>query len=307
MTGFIQTWAGECSAWECDDLGHLNMRHYMTKARQARQMLIIRLGLDEAFKPDTVTSIRVSKFHIKYMGEARPGNPLRIESAVLALGETDARLCHMMYHVDGRLACSIAETVDHISLRTREAFPWPNRTHDIAKHYMAKQPAPALPRGVKYDEFIPAPSEAELKGWGVRCIGSGVFQPYEVGPTGRVGAQGFLGRTTETIGHIHEAWPEMTDPDYRKTGGSAALLEAFITMGRPAEVGDGYDFYSGIHSVNENTRRLVHNIVDVVTGENLFSMTGIGCLFNVKTRKLVKTTPDNIKRLTDDAIPAFSA
>lgn len=307
MSGFIQTWAGECSAWECDDLGHLNMRHYMTKARQARQMLIIRMGLDEAFKSDTVSSIRVSKFHIKYMGEARPGNPLRIESAVLNLGETDARLCHMMYHVDGRLAASIVETVEHISLHTRQAFHWPKRTRTIAAKYTAEQPMPSLPRGVKYDEVIPTPNADDLTSWGVRCIGSGVFQPHEIGPTGRIGAQGFLGRTTETIGHVHEAWPEMYEDDYREAGGSAALLEAFITMGRTAEAGDGYDFYSGIHSVNEHTRRLVHNLVDVVTGENLFSMTGIGCLFNVKTRKLVKTTPENIERLNNSAISAFSA
>ena len=307
MDGFIQTWAGECSAWECDDLGHLNMRHYMTKVRQARQMLVIRLGLDEAFKPDAVSSVRMNRFHIKYLGEARPGNPLRIESAVLDLGKTNARFCHIMYHTDGRLACTVVETIDPTSLRTRLPFPWPKRVHENARALqISEQPAPSKPRGFDYDDVWLAPNETSLKEWGVRNIGAGVFQPYEMGPTGRAGAQGLLGRTTETIGHIHEAWPEMHEKSYRDDGGSGALLEAFIIMGQPAEVGDGYHFYSGVHSADQYTRRLVHNIVNVVTGENIFSMTGIGCLFNLKTRKLVKASPEQVKALNDKAIGAFS-
>lgn len=307
MGNFIQTWAGECSAWECDDLGHLNMRHYMTKVRQARQMLIIRLGLDEAFKTDAISSVRVAKFHIKYQGEARPGNPLHIESAVLELGDTSARLCHMMYHSDGKLAASIVETLEHISLRTRKAFNWPNRARENAIAFTVDMPPEgSLPRGIQYDEVLPAPSETELKDWGVRSIGSGVFQPSEMSSTGRAGAVALLGRTTETVGHIREAWPEMHEAEYRESGGSAALLEAFITIGSPAEVGDGYNFYSGIHSADAYTRRLVHNMVNVVTGENIFSMTGIGCLFNLKTRKLVKTLPDHIEQLNKKAIKAFS-
>jgi len=76
MDGFVLTWAGECSSWECDDLGHLNMRNYVKKFGEARKGLMIRLGLIEAFKPGTSSSIRVRDFHIKYQGEARPGNPL---------------------------------------------------------------------------------------------------------------------------------------------------------------------------------------------------------------------------------------
>ncbi len=307
MSGFIQTWAGECSAWECDDLGHLNMRHYMTKTAQARQMMVIRLGLDDAFKHNALSSVYVDKFHIKYLGEARPGDPLRIESAVLDVADTTARLCHMMYHADNRLAASIVETVSHLYLRTQQPFSWPKRVYENAKQFIIESPpAPSFPRGVKYDEVLPAPNEDEMIEWGVQKIGAGVFQPAEMGPIGRAGVQALLGRTTETIGHIKDAWPEMHDPAYRAEGGSGALLEAFVTIGMPAQTGEGYHFYSGIHSANSHTRRLVHNMVHVVTGENIFSMTGIGCLFNLKTRKLVKTKEAEIKALNEKAIPAFS-
>ena len=300
-------WAGECSAWECDDLGHLNMRHYMTKVQQARQSLVIQLGLHDAFKANAQSSLRVTKFHIKYLGEARPGDPLRIESAILHLGETDMQLCHIMYHSDDRLACTVTEWVDHIYLRSGNAFPWPSRVLNAANAFTAsEQPLPSKPRGLTYNEVYPTPTAQQLIDWNVKQIGAGVYQPFEIGISGNIVPQAFLGRTTETLGQFRSAWPEMYDEDYRAASGSAALLEAMIIMGTPASAGDAYHFHSGIHSANGHTRRLVHNMVHAVTGENLFSMTGIGCLFNLKTRKLVKTSEENIAQMTEKAVKQFS-
>jgi len=283
------------------------MRHYMTKVHQARQMMIIRLGLDEAFKQDAISSVRVTDFHIKYLGEARPGDPLRIETAVLELGECSIHLCHTMYHVGNRLAATIVENVEHISLHTNQAFPWPKRVILAAKDVtLDAQPEPSKPRGFSYDDPIVTPSMDELEAWNVDLIGAGVFRVDEMGLDGRVTPQGLLGRTTETIGHITSAWPEMHREDYRKQGGSAALLEARIIIGAPAERGDGYHFYSGVKQADKYTRHLVHNMVNVVTGENVFSMTGIGCLFNLKTRKLTKTEPADIDHMNDVASPEFS-
>lgn len=308
FSGFSLTWAGECSAWECDDLGHLNMRHYMTKVQQARQSLAIQLGLHQAFKARAQTTLRVKKFHIKYLGEARPGDPLRIESAILNLGETDIQLCHVMYHADGRLACTVIEWADHVYLRSGNAFSWPSRVQSQADRFTAaSQPDPSKPRGLTYDETYPAPTSSQLKDWQVQQIGAGVYQPFEIGAAGIVVPQAFLGRTTETLGHFKEAWPEMHSEGYRESGGSGALLEAMIHMGKPVTSGDAYHYYSGLHSATTYTRRLVHNMVDAVTGENLFTMTGIGCLFNLNSRKLVKTADDIVADLNAKSIAQFSA
>ena len=212
-----------------------------------------------------------------------------------------------MYHATGKLAASVVETIDHVYLRTQNTFAWPQRFLESAKAYTVEaQPQPTASRGFNYGDPVMQPTESDLKDWGVDCIGAGVFQPSEVGVDGRIGAQPLLGRTTETVGHIKKAWPEMHDDAYREAGGSGALLEAMVTLGAPAEAGDAYHFYSGIHSADQYTRRLEHNIVNVITGENIFSMTGIGCLFNLKTRKLVKTQTNEIAALNAAAIPAFS-
>ena len=130
---FTLTWAGECSAWECDELGHMNMRHYVHKTDEARRGLIIRLGLKSAFSPGTVSTVRCRDLHIKYQGEARPGDPLRIDSAIIDLQESTAKLCHVMTHRDGRIAATIVETVEHVYLPEDKIFPWPQRVKDAAR------------------------------------------------------------------------------------------------------------------------------------------------------------------------------
>lgn len=300
--GMITTWAGECSAWECDDLGHLNMRHYMTKIQQARQMMIIELGLDEAFKMDSVSSVRVEDYHIKYLGEARPGDPLWIETGILALHEDTMVLCHMMRHLNGKMACTVVENIAHISLRTRKSFGWANRTRQAAKAFMCERPNPTKPRGFSDNLGSIAPPAATLQKWGMTRVGMGVFQPFEMGLHGHITPQALKGRITETIAFVTEGWPDLHEAEARARGDTGALLEARIFLHRRAEPGDAYHMYSGVQSATSHTRSIIHHLVDVVTGENLFSMLAIGCKFNMKTRKLIQTGDAQLAELEKVAI-----
>jgi len=307
MGSFIKTWVGECSAWECDGLGHLNMRHYMTKVYQARQMFFIQLGLHEAFKSDSFSTVKVRKFHIKYLGEARPDNPLYIETGLLDLADTHIRLCHMMYHGDGRMAATIVETVEHISLRTKRTFAWSQKFREASKAYQVEQPQPSKPRNLSYATTSKALNETQLEKIGVKQIGAGVFQPNEMGLDGSATPQALLGRTTETISHMIDGYPEFLDPDYHASGKSGALLEAQVFINRRVEAGDGYRFYSGVADGNTYTRKLIHNITDVASGENIFSMIGDGCLFDLKARKLVKATEAQVTAIRKNIVKGLTA
>ena len=135
----------------------------MTKVHQARQMFFIRQGLTEAFKQDSVSSVRVRDFHIKYLGEARPGALLYIESALLALGESDVSLCHIMYHIGGRLAATIVEKVEHISLLTQEPFAWSPTFRKSVQAYKVERPQHTRPRGIPADLLSTPPNLKALQ------------------------------------------------------------------------------------------------------------------------------------------------
>ena len=85
-----------------------------------------------------------------------------------------------------------------------------------------------------------------------------------------------------------------------------ALLEAQFFKNSRAETGDGYKLYAGLVEGNSYTRKLVHNVVDVVTGVNIFSMIGDGCLFDLKARKLIKATEAQVAALQKNIVKGLT-
>ena len=285
----------------------MNMRHYVHKTDEARKGLIIRLGLARAFHPGVVSTVRCRDFHIKYQGEARPGNPLRIDSAIIDLGDATARLCHIMTHRDGRIAATIIETVEHVYLPEGKIFPWPKRVRAAAEAFTAQMPTIAKARNIDPDIRHIGMSLSELETANAPLIGAGTFDTRELDITKHVTMGSFFGRTTSTIGWFKEGWPEFEDPAYQDGGMSAALLEMRAVIHNYPKRGDAYAYLPALVSANNYTREFVHNIVDPVSGKSWVSMQASGCKFNLKTRKLVKATEADIASLEAGMRPGVKA
>jgi len=285
----------------------MNMRHYVHKTDEARRGLIIRLGLPRAFHTGVASTVRCRDLHIKYQGEARPGNPLRIDSAIVELGESTARLCHIMTHRDGRIAATIVETVEHVYLPEDKVFPWPKRVREIAPQFSAELPAPAKARNIDGSAAFKGMSLSELETVGAAVIGTGVFGASELDITNRVTMGSLFGRTTSTIAWFREGWPEFEDPSYQAGGMSAALLEMRAVTHRYPGRGDAYSYLPALTSANPYTRQFVHNIVDPVSGNSWCSMQASGCKFDLNTRKLVKATAAELALLEKGQLDGVSA
>lgn len=301
MDNFVLTWAGECSAWECDDLGHLNMRHYVKKFGQARSGLMIRLGLTHAYRPGGTSSVRVRDFLIKYQGEARPGDPLKVHSAVITLDEDTAQLCHVMYHADGRIAATALETVEHIYLMTQKTFAWPKRVRLSSDPFIAELPDAGKPRNIDPSQSHLGRSLSELRSGGACELGAGVFEASEVDITERVTTGSIFGRTTSSIAWFRGGWPELFDEDYREANLSAALLEARLVFHRYPAQGQAYSYVPVMIGADNYTRRFVHNLLDPVTGESWVTMEACGCKFDLSKRRLIKMSDDEVTALLKSA------
>ena len=290
--GFVLTWAGECAAWECDELGHLNMRHYVGKFSQARAFLFIQLGLVNAFKARALSTVRVKDLHIKYLGEARAGQPLKIMSAILSVSEQTIRLCHTMYHTDGKVAATQVETVEHIYLRNNKAFNWPKRLLKNAQNVSATcpdtPPQQAKARNIDIETSHIGQSSEALEACGLAALGAGVMTAPEMDASGMAATEAIFSRMAQTAGWFKQGWPELYDEDYIDAQGSGAVLEVFAVFHNLPRQGGAYHYRAGIISADNYTRTFLHNFNDAVTGECLVSCAVNACLFNLKTRKLVK-------------------
>lgn len=285
----------------------MNMRHYVHKTDEARRGLIIRLGLPTAFHAGTVSTVRCRDFHIKYQGEARPGNPLRIDSAVLEIADTTAKFCHIMTHRDGKIAATIVETVEHVYLPENKLFPWPKRVRAAAPHFTADLPAPAKPRNI--DGVVPhvGMNLSEVEAAGAKIIGTGVFGAAELDISQRVTMGSFFGRTTSTIAWFREGWPEFEDETYQASGKSAALLEMRAVIHNYPGQGDAYVYAPALTGANAYTREFVHNIIDPVSGKSWVSMQASGCKFDLTARKLIKATEVDLTLLAQGTLTGVVA
>lgn len=288
--GFRLTWAGECSAWECDELGHLNMRHYVAKFSEARKFFLIQLGLVNAFKPSAHSSVQVKDLHIKYQGEARPGQPLKVMSAVTELSSQSARICHIMYHHDGRIAATQHETVEHIYLLNNLPFNWPKRLIHNVQHIITPAPAPSAPRNIDTKRPHKGLPRRAMERQGLAAIGAGVMQSSEMNAAGFASPEAMFGRSTSTIAWFTDGWPELNDAAYRDNNGSAAVLEIFANFHRFPREGDAYEYRAALLRADSYTRTIMHHICDAVTGQCLASLEANACLFDLNHRNLIKAS-----------------
>ena len=308
MTGFIETWTGEAEAHECDALGHLNMRHYLYKAQQARQMFIMMLGLPKAFTKGYPSSVKFMDAHIQYKTESRPGQLLRIETGLLEMRDDGMTLLHVIYHADsGAVSATIIENVEHVYLSTGQSFNWPKRVKLAADAFKVTMPNYAAPRSLDLTTSAKAPTQIELENWGVKPIGRGVFQRIETDMFARIMGAAILGRASDCVAHYKDGWPEAHDPQQGANKVMGILLETRFTCHKPVYAGQPFIFYSAVADINKRTRRLVHTMINPFDGTALASMDAVAALFDLEDRKIVEPSPQYLQTLKASSVPQLIA
>ena len=98
LEGGIEVWRGGVNAWQCDQMGHLNVRFYVAHAMEGLVALAGALGMPQAFAPRGAASLQVLQHHIRFLNEARVGDPLNMTAGLLGMGEDDARVLMLLAH-----------------------------------------------------------------------------------------------------------------------------------------------------------------------------------------------------------------
>jgi len=57
--GVDEIWSGGVNTWECDVMGHMNVRHHVAKSMEALASLSCELGLLHAFAPHAASTLRI--------------------------------------------------------------------------------------------------------------------------------------------------------------------------------------------------------------------------------------------------------
>jgi len=303
----IEFWRGCANAWECDELGHLNVRFYLAKAWEAVGDLADRIGMPGAFGPGSVATLLPGEIVIRYLSEVHPGTPLLIEGAVIDVKSKTARICLIVRNAaSGQIAAIFQITLRHCVAGRRKSFDWPERILKKLEALKGALPQEAPPRSLSYARARKVIRLQDADALNLTEIGRGRINPEDCGPFGQLMPEYLQGKISNAAANFSEAFPEQTAAHASgeiRMGG--ALLEGRICVRRWPTIGDGYVIRSGVQNADRNVRSIIHWVFDR-RGRLLWSMQGIAAIMDLSARKLIKADDDTLAALHSVCKPDLS-
>jgi acyl-CoA thioester hydrolase len=303
----IELWRGCANAWECDELGHLNVRFYLAKAWEGVSDLADRIGMPDAFQTGTTATLRPADITIRYLGEVHPGAPLVIEGATLDIAEQSADIILSVRHAaSGRIAAIFLMRLEHCVPAGGPAFEWPGRIRQALERFRGERPAEASPRSLDDGEPAPGLTLDQADTLGLPEIGRGRINPEDCDVFGVMMPEHLQGKVSNSVSNFEDAFPEQTAA-HASGGGriGGALLEGRIAIRRWPRAGQGYVIRSGLQSADRNVRKIVHWVFDT-HGKLLWSMQGVAAIMDLDARKLVKADDRTLATLSAASKPGLT-
>lgn len=304
MGAGVEVWRGGVATWECDVMGHLNVGFYAAKCMEGLVGLAAELGMPHAFSPDAQATLVVREQHIRFVREARVGAALHMVGGVVEWGESDARLLLLLRHGGGEIAAAFQTLVAHATPRDADALPWPERITARARGLAMEVPPDARPRSIG---LVPVKSQASLEravALGLKRAGLGAIRPADCDAFGRMRPELMPARISDGGPHIFDTGRPGAGEHGARTGG-AALEYRLIYLAWP-RAGDGVELRSGLHGSDARLRKLIHWMLDPLTGQPWGVAETITASFDLETRKLITLSDEALAQVNAAAIPGLT-
>ena len=296
-----QIWRGGVNTWDCDEMGHMNVRVYVARALEGLAGLALHLGQPCAFAPSATATLIVREHRIRFHREARAGAGLHMTGGVVEMGESDAVLLQLLTHSDSGEPCaSFVTRVAHATPFDGRPFPWSPRAREAACRMDVKIPDFAAARSLI---DVPDPLADPRRADQLPRVGQGAVAPDACDVFGRMSADRFMGRISDSTGPLmtplRRALAQVAGVE--RLGGVA--LEYRLTYGDLPRAGDHVELRSGLASLEAKTARIVHWLMDPVSGRPYATAQAVVANFDLDARKIV-TVPAALLAASQDEVAA---
>jgi len=296
----IPLWSGIANTWDCDEMGHMNVRVYVEKAMEGLGSFAGAIDMPHAFHANAPSTMLVAEHHIRYIREAHAGHPLRMQGCVLEWDETSALIYQEMRHGDGRPAAAFRTRVIHAEARTGKPFPWSTRSRAQLEALIDTPPGDTKPRGLDL-AATPTPANEATQETVEKCgapeIGRGLFQPREADQFGRIAAPWFIGRISDSVPTLLHDWRTRVAASQTGARMGGAVLEYRLIYRKWPRPGDRYVVHTSLANVAEKTHSLSHWMLDPDTGDAWITTEAVAVTFDLDKRKVIPTPPEQIEEL----------
>ncbi len=290
-----ELWRGNVNAWECDELGHMNVRFYAEKVGEALSYLAADLSLTNAEMKSQTSRLRTTELHCRWLREARAGAPLAAAGGVISFGSQSMEAAVLMRHRDGAPCAGFIKRYDHVSTSTGLPFSWAERMREAAQAAMIAPPEEACPRSIAQTPHSGDASLACADELDLLEIGRGVFRPDETDADGEVRSSVFIGRTSDgAMSLFGDLFKDRDASDI-----ASAAVEGRLLIIQPPRAGQRFVIRSAIHSYDEHFSRFVHWFLEPDSGICWATYEVVALSFDLKTRKKVAMSETAHKAMAD--------
>ena len=302
----VEVWRGGVNAWECDHMGHMNVRFYVARAMEGLAGFAAELGLGNAFGRRAASTFLVKDQHIRFMREATPPASLHMTAGVIEITDTEARILQLLVHsMTGELAASFQTVVAHVTVNDRRPFPWSTRSLQLLETLRVEAPSGAQPRSLSLAESASEGSIAAANALGLMRIAVGTVGIQDCDVFGRMKPEVFVGRISDGVPALRARLNGDTAAKTRgKRVGGTVLEYRIAYLGWP-EAGSRLEVRSGLAGVDDTTQRFVHWILDPATGRPWGSALAVAADLDLDERTIVPFSPERRSRLETQVVPGL--
>ena len=302
MPELKEYWRGGVEQWECDTMGHLNVRYWMRRFYDSIALFAHDLGFASAFNPNSKTTLIMNQAHVKFIKEAHVGAPLYLVGGPSKYSENGlgyyAEIRHSKSH---ELAATLNANIDFINSHNSEKLIIPDNIILNAKSKIIDVPNHGAPRSIELSAIQQIGNLDWAREKGFKRIGLMPVRQSHCDCFGRLMPEMFFGFISESVPNLaaHRAVRNEIAKDKTIVTpriGAAVLENRFDYFSFP-KTGEMIEILSGIIDVGDKTRTIQHRIFNVETKETVCLSHAIVVNFDLDTRKAISISPNMRKQV----------
>ena len=306
----IELYRGSVNTWECDEMGHMNVRYYVAKQMEGLGILAHYVGLATAFHPRSSSTLLPFDQHIRFMKEVHPGRPIMMVGGILDVTEDAVLIYQELKHsATGDTAASFRTWVRHIEAKTGKGFAWSQKTLDAFERLRVDAPPETAPRSIDPEAkpISSAEATADLpEKLGIPVIGRGAVPLAHCDAHGRMMPEHFIGRVSDSVPNLLSSWRDDVAKAASANGESvrtgAAVLEYRLVYRGWPQAGDLIEVRTGLGDVQPKVHSLIHWLVNPITGKAWCTSQAVAVTFDLNTRKVITANPEHMALLEKRAV-----
>ena len=141
MSEMFETARGTVHAWQCDHMGHVNVRAYGEFFEQACWQLYNRIGITPSLLRSGDINMAAVRQDISYQRELLAGDVIAVRSGVVEIRERVLRFVHELLNCESGKICAVCEfTVVCLDAKARKSRPFPAAIAESARRSLITYP-----------------------------------------------------------------------------------------------------------------------------------------------------------------------